>query len=336
MAGASEVRWMERDDGGWRCLLCPRGCVMSDGAPLGACRVRGVREGAPFLPGWGGCVSLAVDPVEKKPLHHFLPGSSILSTGPAGCNLTCCFCQNWEISQGNPPTRLLQPRELAGLALSRGSSGIAFTYTEPVVWFEYIEATAPLVRSAGGAVAMVSNGWVRPEPLAEYLTFTDAWNVDLKGWGDGFYARWCGGSAGPVRRTIETIAASGVHLEVTFLVIPGLNDSREEWREMARWLSGSAGRGVPLHVSRYFPRYRLEAPPTPAGTIEEAVQVFSEHLDFVYPGNVGAGADTRCPGCGALLVRRRGWDVALGELDPSGACRSCGRMSGIVTRLPSR
>ncbi|MDM7991916.1 MAG: AmmeMemoRadiSam system radical SAM enzyme [Candidatus Fermentibacter sp.] len=316
--------------GAWRCLLCPRRCLWTAREPLGRCRVRGLSGGSPSLPGWGRCVGISADPIEKKPLYHFHPGTMVLSTGPAGCNLSCSFCQNWEISQQESPTRLVAPADLASAAVSGGSSGLAFTYTEPVVWLEYIVETAPIVRRAGGFIVMVSNGYVEPGPLDELLEVTDAWNVDLKGWRDSFYRGLCGGSREPVLRSIERIAGSGRHLEVTFLLIPGENDDPADWPEMASWLSDHAGRATPLHISRYFPRYRMDRPPTPPDTIRRAVEAFSKRLDFVYPGNLGGECDTLCPECGTVLIERSGYSVRIAAMS-SGRCMKCGRDVGIVT-----
>lgn len=228
---------------------------------------------------------MAVDPIEKKPLAMFRPGSRLLSTGPPGCNLSCSHCQNWQSSQGAPPTVYRAPEALAELAVN-SSDGIAFTYTEPVVWYEYVMDTAPLVRSQGGIVAMVSNGFVNPEPLKNLLTVTDAWNVDLKAWSDDFYRRNCNGNLQPVLETLRAIAGSGVHLEVTYLVIPGENDSEGDWDSAARWLAGYCGENTPVHVSRYFPRYRQTRPATPVDCVLSAARVFAMHLKNVFPGNV--------------------------------------------------
>ncbi|MBN2608697.1 MAG: AmmeMemoRadiSam system radical SAM enzyme [Candidatus Fermentibacteraceae bacterium] len=330
-----EAEWFVKSDGGWKCMLCPRGCTFREGAGgRGLCRVRGVKDGIPYLPGYAECVSLSIDPIEKKPLYHFLPGTVILSTGPPGCNLTCDFCQNWTISQSDDvPTRHVPPQDLAEMAMSRGSRGIAFTYTEPAIWFEYIADVAPLVRDLGGAVVMVSNGEVTHEPLESYIRFTDAWNVDLKSWSPEFYGKHCSGSLDAVLDTLKTLAASRCHLEVTFLIIPGENDDPEEWREMAAWLSGNCGRDTVLHISRYFPRYRLRREPTPVETLVSAMKIFSENLDHVYLGNVSAGySDTVCPSCGAVCVDRNGWAVDTSGLR-GGACASCGQELDIVHEL---
>ncbi|OPL19508.1 MAG: hypothetical protein AVO35_10115 [Candidatus Aegiribacteria sp. MLS_C] len=327
--------WFEKREDGWKCVLCPRGCTFPGGSDrLGLCRVRGVRDGRPFLPGYGRCVSLSIDPIEKKPLYHFLPGSRILSTGPPGCNLTCDFCQNWTISQSDGvPTRYIPPEEMAGICLSEGSAGIAFTYTEPVIWYEYIADTAPLVRERGGAVVMVSNGEVLPEPLERYTEFTDAWNVDLKSWSEDFYSRHCSGRLSTVLGTLKTLAASRCHLEVTFLIIPGENDDPSDWEEMADWLADNCGRNTVLHISRYFPGYRLKRPPTPEETLISAHETFSSRLDHVYVGNVATDfSHTLCPSCGAVCIERKGWSVNTDGLR-EGKCAACGADLGIVYEL---
>jgi len=322
--------WIERKDNGTLCTLCPRRCVWSSSKPLGDCRVRGLVDAEPSLPGYGMCVSLAIDPIEKKPLYHFLPGSRILSTGPGGCNLTCDFCQNWSISQSESvPARYVEPGELADLAFKDGSSGIAYTYTEPTIWFEYIRDTAPLIRKRGGAIVMVSNGYVNPAPLEQYLLFVDAWNVDLKSWSSDFYREHCDGERDVVLRTIKTISSSDSHLEITFLVIPGCNDDPEEWREMASWIRDTCGPDTPLHISRYFPRYKLGAEQTPLSTIRDAKGLFSEYLNFVYPGNVHEDGSTYCPGCGTKAVERDGYMINM-SCTSDGCCESCGAALGII------
>ncbi len=331
--GGTQVRdpdWISTAEGGTRCTLCPRACLWTAEEPLGACRVRGLTDGKPSLPGYGRCVSLSIDPIEKKPLYHFHPGSLILSTGPAGCNLSCDFCQNWSISQSDGvPSRYVSPAELADLAFMEGSAGIAYTYTEPTIWYEYIADSAPLIRKRGGAVVMVSNGYVNRRPLEALTGLVDAWNVDLKAWSPAFYRERCEGERDVVLRSIETIAASDCHLEITFLVIPGYNDDPSEWKEMAVWIRDACGRDTPLHISRYFPRYRLRAEATPVSTIKEATDLFSGYLSYVYPGNVQDDAHTVCSSCGALAVRRSGYSVDASGLE-GGCCGTCGADLGIV------
>ncbi len=267
-------------DSGPRCLVCPHECIWNGGNPAGLCRVRGAD-----LSGYGQCIGMAVDPVEKKPLAMYRPGSVVLSTGPPGCNLSCLHCQNWQSSQGTPPTRYVPPAELAALA-TESSHGLAFTYTEPVVWYEYVMDTAPLVRARGGFNVMVSNGFVNPDPLRDMLAVTDAWNVDLKAWRGDFYRRNCNGAIEPVLNTLKTVAASGVHLEITFLLIPFENDREADWVQAAEWIAGNCGSETPLHVSRYFPRYRMAHPATPVEDVLKAAAVFRKHLDNVFTGNV--------------------------------------------------
>lgn len=265
---------------GTKCLICPHECSWNSMNPRGLCRVRGVD-----LAGYGQCIGMAVDPIEKKPLAMFRPGSAVLSTGPPGCNLCCSHCQNWQSSQGSPPTRYVPPAELAEAAM-RSSDGLAFTYTEPVVWFEYVMDTAPLVRAMGGFTVMVSNGFVNPGPLRDLLTVSDAWNVDLKAWRGDFYRRNCNGSIEPVLETLRAIAASGVHLEVTYLLIPGENDRETDWAGAAEWIATNCGAETPFHVSRYFPSYRMTRPATQAEEVKRAAAVFRRHLGNVFVGNV--------------------------------------------------
>jgi pyruvate formate lyase activating enzyme len=263
------------------CGICPHGCVFTTESPVGRCRVRGLHN-----PGYGMCAGLAVDPIEKKPLHRFAPGTRVLSTGPNGCNLTCLHCQNWHISQSaSNAVRFIPPRQLAEEAMAR-SSGIAFTYTEPVIWYEYIMDTAPLVGSLGGYSVMVSNGYVNPGPLRELIRVTDAWNVDLKAFTEDFYRDVCGGDLETVKNSIAILADSRCHLELTWLLIPGLNDSMEEITRAARWIAETAGRSTPLHVSRYFPVYRMDVPATTMENLRRAVSVFERYLTDVIPGNV--------------------------------------------------
>ncbi len=247
---------------------------------MGLCRVRGAGN-----PQYGRCIGLAVDPVEKKPLSRFKPGTKVLSTGPNGCNLSCMNCQNWRSSQHQVRTVYLSPEELAQAALSK-SDGLAFTYTEPVLWYEYILDTAPLVRSGGGYTVMVSNGYVNPDPLRELIQVTDAWNIDLKAFTNSFYRDVCGGDLSTVLNSVKQVAESHCHLELTWLLIPGMNDYPGEVREAAIWIAENAGPDTPLHVLRYFPEYRMDIQATPVSLLERTVSLFREHLSDVISGNV--------------------------------------------------
>ncbi len=264
-----------------QCNICPRRCIFTEKHPMGRCRVRGLTN-----PGYGMCVGLAVDPIEKKPIYDFRRGSKVLSTGPNGCNLTCLYCQNWHISQQESTSvRYLSPAELASLAMEK-SDGLAFTYTEPTIWYEYIMDTAPLVKAKDGFVVMVSNGYVNREPLKDLISVTDAWNIDLKGWSNDFYRKVCGGDLETVKNSIKMVAESNCHLELTWLLIPGHNDDPDQINEAARWIKETTGETTTLHVSRYFPRYKMIIPATPIPLLEKTVELFRKELKNVYAGNI--------------------------------------------------
>lgn len=289
------------------------------------CRVRR-RDGEKLQTlNYGRISSLALDPIEKKPLYHFHPGALILSAGTLGCNLACGFCQNWQISQADAPTRFISPDALVALAereRAGGNIGLAYTYSEPSVWFEYLLDTAPLARERGLKNVMVTNGYLNQGPLAELLPYLDAANVDLKGMRDAFYRESCHGRLQPVLAFVEALAAAGVHLELTNLVIPGYNDAEADLRALVDWVA-ALDPAIPVHFSRYFPQYRFTAPPTPLATLRRAYDLAREKLRFVYIGNAAAGRDTLCARCGATLVRREGFGA-----DPAGVmrgrCRRCG------------
>ena len=312
----------KRDGGNVRCLLCPHLCLLQNGQK-GICGVRSADKGVLFTSNYGECSSLALDPVEKKPLYHFYPGRSILSAGSTGCNFSCPYCQNYAISQERPFTEYKEPTELAELSLREGSIGLAFTYNEPIMWYEYISDTAPLVKERGGVNVLVTNGYINPEPLAKLADLIDAMNIDVKAFSSHFYRKLCGGRIDPVRRTVE-YAFTRCHIELTYLVIPGWNDSPDEIESFAKWVAG-IGPDIPVHFSRYFPRYRFTTHETPEKTMQDAAAAASAHIKFVYIGNLKEGGftDTLCPSCGNLLVKRLGYITETPGL--SGIkCSSCG------------
>jgi pyruvate formate lyase activating enzyme len=278
---------------------------------------------------YGVISGYALDPVEKKPLYHFFPGTNILSIGSYGCNLRCDYCQNYHISQRTPAsfsqtTTAERITDEAGAALN--NTGIAFTYNEPVIWFEFVRDVALKAKKKGLHTVMVSNGYVNSEPLSEFLEFTDAFNIDLKAFNGEFYKKLTGAELEPVKESLRQIAASDRHLEITTLVIPGYNDDVREMKKEAEWIAGELGKDVPLHLSRYFPMYRREDPSTPLSTMLKLYEAASVHLDYVYTGNMSSdyGQDTRCPGCRALLARRTGYTIKLQNLDQKGKCKTCG------------
>jgi len=272
------------------CELCPHHCRLSEGG-TGFCGARGNRGGEVVCLNYGQVTSLALDPIEKKPLYHFHPGSVILSLGSYGCNLRCPFCQNYEISQAGEAqvrTRSILPDELLALALQTreqyGSIGVAFTYNEPLVSYEYLRDCAQLLRAHGLAVVLVTNGQACAAPLSQLLPLVDAMNVELKGFSQEFYT-WLQGNLVTTKQTIQMAVAAGVHVEVTTLVIPGRNDSPRAMSDEASWLA-SLSPDLPLHISRYFPRYHCDIPQTPRHTLAELQHIARRYLHYVYVGNV--------------------------------------------------
>jgi pyruvate formate lyase activating enzyme len=320
--------WEKAESEAVRCGLCPHACLIPPGRH-GRCRVRLNHGGALELPFYGRLSSIAVDPIEKKPLYHFHPGENILSVGFVGCSFRCPFCQNHRISQDTGvPTREVSPEELAALAEREGSFGIAYTYSEPLVHLEYVLETSRLARARGLANVLVSNGFVNPEPAEELLGVLDAANVDLKSFNPEFYRREIGGELEEVKRFLAQ-ARGRIELEVTTLVIPSRNDGPEEMEAIAAFLA-SLDPAIPLHLSAYYPQYRYTLPPTPPAALQALAEIARRHLRYVYIGNVGSQeSNTVCRECAAVLVRRRGYQVSTSGLDGS-RCARCGTPAPIV------
>lgn len=313
-----------------QCELCPHECKIADSA-FGVCRVRGNSGGELFTNTYSQVISLSMDPIEKKPLYHFYPGAQILSTGPRGCNLKCQFCQNWDISQEDGPTSLIEPEQLVEVAVKQESLGIAYTYTEPTIAFEFVMDTAKLARKAGLKNVLVTNGYVNPKPLAELLTVIDALNIDLKAMDDGFYRKYCGARLQPVLESIRNAAASDAIVEITNLLIPGYNDSDENIRLLVDFIA-SVDEFLPLHFSGYYPAYRFDAPPTPTEVLLHAHRIGEEKLAYVYTGNrrMDVGFNTHCPKCGNLLVARSGFSADAPGITGNGTCSRCARSVDIA------
>ena len=321
--------WEKAEEGGAvRCGLCPHACLIRPGG-LGRCRVRRNRGGTLELPFYGRLSSIAVDPIEKKPLYHYHPGERILSVGFVGCSFHCPFCQNYRISQDTGvPTEAMSPDELVALAEREGSFGIAYTYSEPLVHLEYVLETCRLARARGLKNVLVSNGFVNPQPAEELLAVLDAGNIDLKSFNPQFYRKQIGGELEEVKRFL-TQARGRIALEVTTLVIPTRNDGPEEMEGIAAFLA-SLDPDIPLHLSAYYPQYRYTLPPTSPSTLRELAEVARRHLSYVYLGNIGSQpADTPCGKCTAVLVRRRGYQVDVSGLDGV-RCAHCGAPAPIV------
>ncbi len=310
------------------CKLCPHECIISDGKS-GVCKVRGNIGGKLYSFVYAKPVTTNFDPIEKKPLYHFYPGTKILSIGTLGCNMKCFFCQNSEISQikslsDNLP--VISPGEIILMAGSRkNNTGIAYTYNEPIVFYEYMLDIARLARESNYKNVMVSNGFINPQALCELLEVIDAFNIDLKSFDDNFYREHTHSRLNPVLETIKSVKKSGKHLEITNLVIPGLNDNKDTFKEMIKWINNECGSDTVFHLSRYFPRYKCDLPPTPENTLNELFQIASEHLHFVYAGNyeTHSGNNTVCPVCHSLLIERQGYYTSLTGLDNKGYCRTC-------------
>lgn len=312
------------------CGLCPKGCRIREGG-TGFCRVRKNVGGKLFAENYGRLSSCALDPIEKKPLYHFYPGSYILSLGTWGCNFSCRFCQNWEIAQDSPHTAELLPEDAVRLAKEQGEKniGIAFTYSEPTVWYEYILATARECHRQGLKTVLVTNGYMNPAPLDELLPYIDAMNIDVKAFHPEFYQKICAGSLSDVKRTVEQ-AAGRSHVEITTLLIPGLNDTEEEVKKLAQWLAGIQST-IPLHFSRYFPNYRMDLPPTPLDTMEKARDLAGRFLPYVYLGNVGLQeGNTYCPACGSLVIDRI---RRKSRLTADKKCPQCGSSQAITGEI---
>ena len=320
--------------GAVRCTLCPHECGLRPGE-RGTCRVRMNHGGQLVTLVYGKLVSAnPYDPVEKKPLFHFLPGSRCFSVATDGCNLHCKFCQNWSISQLNPadadPSEVLAlpPEKLATAAASAGCRSIAYTYSEPIIYFEYTRDCARVARVAGLKNILVTAGYINEKPLRELCQYTDAINLDIKAFDDEFYRKVCGATLAPVLAGLKVMLEEKVWVELTNLIVPTLNDNLEMIRRMCGWIVKTAGPEIPLHFSRFQPMYQMTGlPPTPAETLIAAREAArAEGLKFVYIGNVETpgGGDTVCPGCGRAIISRRGFQIL--EMNVKGGkCGACGR-----------
>ncbi len=317
-------------DGRVRCNLCSHRCLIEEGE-RGFCRVRVNKGGRLYTAVYGRIVSQSIDPIEKKPLFHFLPGTRAYSVATMGCNFTCLYCQNHTISQyprehdGQILGDEVSPEEIVAAAVESGCETIAYTYTEPTIFFEYALDTARLARSKGLRNVFVSNGYMTPEAIETIAPYLDGINIDLKGISDDLYHKVAGGNLRPVLHSIEQFFRAGVWVEVTTLLIPGLNDSPQALHWTAEAIRGISP-VIPWHISRFYPAYRmLDRPPTPVATLEKAQRIGEDvGLRYVYMGNVpGQGEDTNCPSCGEVVVKRRGFLVRTNSLQ-EGHCPSCG------------
>lgn len=311
-----------------QCQLCAQNCVLKENE-RGWCRARMNVGGRLKTLVYGRPVSVHVDPIEKKPLYHFLPGAAAFSLATAGCPLSCRFCQNWEISQARPedfPGAIISPDKVAEAARQKQAPVVAYTYNEPTVFIEYLTDIARAARSRGLKNVMISCGYMNPEPLGELLTVLDAVKIDLKGFSSDFYRRVCGARLEPVLGSIRRVAKSGVHLEIVNLVVPTLNDSKQMLADLAAWVAGEAGPDVPVHFTRFHPDYQMRnLPPTPVATLERAYDLArAAGLHYPYVGNVPGhpGNHTHCPACGKTVIARTGFFVTENHV-LQGRCGFC-------------
>jgi len=319
-----------------QCQLCPRRCFIPDGK-RGFCGVRENHGGVLYTLSFAKPVSLNdIDPIEKKPLFHFLPGTRTFSIATAGCNLKCKFCQNWEISQRLPEEVdfvYLEPEDLVRKLQESGRPTIAYTYSEPTIFYEYVLEIAKLARAKGIRNVMHSNGYINEEPLRQLTKYLDAANIDLKGFSEEFYTKMAEGTLEPVLKSLKILRKEGVHIEITNLVIPGYNDDEETLVKMCQWIRDNLGADTPLHFSRFIPMYKLlNLSFTPVETLEKARNIALDcGLKYVYIGNVGGNPaeNTYCPKCKKIVIRRIGYMVSEINLE-NGKCKFCGeKIDGI-------
>jgi pyruvate formate lyase activating enzyme len=311
-----------------QCTLCPHFCAIAEGKN-GICGIRKNVGARIELQTYGILSASSLDPVEKKPLYHFFPGTNIFSVGSFGCNMRCDFCQNYHISQTAQGNQMAEtkPAELARAALvAKNNIGLAFTYNEPVIWFEFVADTAAEVKKNGQYTALVTNGFINSEPLQELIEVTDAFNVDLKAFNNEFYRKLTGASLEPVKSSLKQIARAGKHLEITTLIITGQNDSEQEMENQVKWISSELGNEIPFHLSRYFPMYKRDDPTTPHETLLRLYEIASGSLRYVYMGNTMSetGQDTKCPACGTVVTKRSGYNIRLLNIR-DGKCSACGK-----------
>jgi pyruvate formate lyase activating enzyme len=328
--------WHRTHDDRLQCDLCPRDCRLQDGQ-RGLCFVRAREGDRMVLTTYGRSSGFAIDPIEKKPLHHFFPGSSVLSFGTAGCNLSCKFCQNWDISKSREMDRLADfagPEAIARAAKEAGAESVAFTYNDPTIFAEYAMDTADACHALGIRTVAVTAGYIHDAPRRDLYAKMDAANVDVKAFTEEFYRKQTASSLGPVLETLEyLVRETKVWTEITTLLIPGLNDSDTEVHALSEWIASHLGPDVPLHFSAFHPDYKMvDVPPTPLATLKRARQIAqTKGLRYVYTGNVHdtEGDTTYCSSCGGAVIVRDWYRILSASIDRHGACNACGaRVAG--------
>lgn len=332
---SKEASFWVREGEKVRCSLCPHRCAIADGK-RGLCGVRENRNGKLYSLIYGKASSIHPDPIEKKPLYHFMPGTTSISFGSIGCNLFCMHCQNWSISKakvGQVELTDITPADVVRYARESGANSVSWTYNEPTIWHEFTTVASRAAHEAGLKANYVTNGFINEEPLREFRGVIDAMNIDVKAFSEGFYKRVCGGSLAPVLRACEVAREIGIHIELTYLVIPEHNDSETEISGFCRWVASSLGKEVPVHFSAFHPDYKLTTVPrTPEKTLMTAYDIARRSgLEFVYLGNIWAGDkdDTYCPKCGTKVIDREGFWVRRTNLRGD-RCGKCGSSLNLV------
>ncbi|MBL7053644.1 AmmeMemoRadiSam system radical SAM enzyme [Patescibacteria group bacterium] len=318
-----------------QCNLCPRKCILSPGE-IGVCKARKNVDGELKTMVYNKVAAAHVDPIEKKPLYHFLPGTTAYSISTAGCNLQCKFCQNWQIAQVFPweaTSMEMSPQEVVDNALASNAKAIAYTYGEPTIFYEYMYDIAKLAHKNGLKNVVISAGYINPEPLQDLLEYIDAYKIDFKGFSPDFYKEMTLGELEPVLETMKIIKQSGTWLEIVNLVIPGENDNDENLKNLALWIKDNLGEDVPLHFLRFHPDYKLlNVPPTPINTLKKARQIaLNAGLNYVYTGNIydPDGSITYCPDSGDVAIKRQGFFLLDNNLDKNGYCSPDSQVPGI-------
>jgi len=330
--------YIKNSDGSVSCTLCPHNCRIKENG-YGKCGVRTNLRGEVISTTYGLVSALHQDPIEKKPLYHYYPGYTVLSVGTFGCNLRCNFCQNHNISQVKPNElpdgKRFSPRDIANKAMSiEDNIGVAFTYNEPIVWHEFMLDTAKLVKENNLRNVLVSNGYINPQALEDLIPFIDAYNIDLKAFDNDFYKQQTGGMLKPVLESIKQISLSGKHMELTILVIPGLNDDHLKFLKMIEWIEDHCGPDTVLHLSKYFPGYKSDIPLTPDSSLLALFEIAKTRLHYTYLGNtsLSVGRDTICPECSSIIVERNGYLIKRRGLTTGGNCTECNtRITGYST-----
>ncbi len=326
-----EALFWEKKNNKVQCLLCPNNCVIADGK-RGFCGVRENIGGILYSLIYGRASSVCPDPIEKKPLYHFHPGSSVLSFGTVGCNFKCKHCQNWSISQAIPeeyPLEEVSATSIPNLAKRYKCSGVAWTYNEPTIWYEFTYDCCRIAKENSLYTVYVTNGYINEEPLRKISPYLDAMNIDVKAFKQDFYTKICSGKLQPVLDTCILAKELGIHIELTYLVIPGYNDKKEDFDNFSRWAAEKLSTEIPVHFSRFFPHYKMtDIGPTPIPTMLTAYETAKKYLDFVYLGNVPHAnyENTCCPKCGALLIERHGFFTERINLKD----RKCGKCSAQI------